>query len=51
LIPVPALRAWEAKRTLPEWQGGEFRSWFKSHKVGAVAPNRPGTGADPKEGR
>lgn len=30
LIPVPALRAWEAKRTLPEWKGGEFRSWFKN---------------------
>jgi L-lactate dehydrogenase complex protein LldF len=29
LIPVPALRAWEAKRTLPAWQGGEFRSWLK----------------------
>jgi len=29
LIPVPALRAWEAKRTLPKWRGGEFRSWFK----------------------
>lgn len=30
LIPVPALRAWEAKRTLPEWRGGEFRAWFKN---------------------
>jgi len=30
LLPIPALRAWEAKRTLPEWRGGEFRSWFKN---------------------
>lgn len=29
LIPVPALRAWEEKRTLPEWRGGEFRKWMK----------------------
>ncbi len=29
MIPVPALRAWEAKRTLPAWQGGEFRKWLK----------------------
>jgi L-lactate dehydrogenase complex protein LldF len=30
LIPVPALRAWESKRTLPAWRGGEFRKWMKS---------------------
>ena len=29
LIPVPALRAWESKRTLPPWRGGEFRKWLK----------------------
>ncbi len=29
LIPVPALRAWAARRTLPSWQGGEFRRWLK----------------------
>lgn len=29
-IPVPALRAWEDKRTLPAWRGGEFRKWMKS---------------------
>ena len=29
LIPVPALRAWEAKRELPPWRGGEFRKWLK----------------------
>ena len=29
LIPVPALRAWEEKRSLPEWRGGEFRKWLK----------------------
>lgn len=30
LIPVPALRAWEEKRALPEWRGGEFRKWLKN---------------------
>ena len=29
-IPIPALRAWEEKRTLPEWQGGDFRKWMKT---------------------
>ena len=29
LIPVPAVRAWAARRTLPAWQGGEFRRWLK----------------------
>jgi L-lactate dehydrogenase complex protein LldF len=32
LIPVPALRAWEAKRELPAWRGGEFRKWLKNRK-------------------
>jgi len=32
LIPVPALRAWEQKRTLPAWRGGSFRKWMKEHK-------------------
>jgi L-lactate dehydrogenase complex protein LldF len=32
LVPVPALRAWEQKRTLPEWRGGEFRKWLKRHR-------------------
>jgi L-lactate dehydrogenase complex protein LldF len=32
LLPIPALRAWEAKRTLPEWRGGEFRKWMKNRK-------------------
>ncbi len=32
LLPVPALRAWEKSRTLPEWRGGAFRSWFKNRK-------------------
>ncbi len=31
-IPVPALQAWQAKRTLPEWRGGEFRKWMKNRK-------------------
>ncbi len=30
LIPVPALRAWEEKRVLPVWRGGEFRKWMKN---------------------
>jgi L-lactate dehydrogenase complex protein LldF len=30
LVPVPALRAWQAKRDLPEWQGGELRRWLKT---------------------
>ena len=28
-IPIPALRAWEQSRTLPEWRGGEFRRWMR----------------------
>ncbi len=32
LLPVPALRAWEQNRTLPEWRGGEFRRWLKRHR-------------------
>lgn len=31
-IPVPALQAWQAKRTLPEWRGGEFRKWMKNRR-------------------
>jgi L-lactate dehydrogenase complex protein LldF len=30
MIPVPALRAWENKRTLPKWEGGEFRKWLRN---------------------
>jgi L-lactate dehydrogenase complex protein LldF len=33
LLPVPALRAWEAKRALPEWRGGEFRKWLKTRNA------------------
>jgi L-lactate dehydrogenase complex protein LldF len=32
LIPVPALRAWESKRVLPPWRGGEFRKWLKTRR-------------------
>jgi L-lactate dehydrogenase complex protein LldF len=32
LIPVPALRAWELRRDLPPWRGGEFRSWLKKRR-------------------
>jgi len=29
MLPMPALRAWEATRSLPAWRGGSFRSWMK----------------------
>jgi L-lactate dehydrogenase complex protein LldF len=32
LIPIPALRAWESKRELPPWRGGEFRKWLKMRR-------------------
>lgn len=32
LIPVAALRAWESKRELPKWRGGEFRKWLKMRR-------------------
>ena len=35
LVPVPALRAWEAKRTLPPWRGGNFRKWMKQRPQSA----------------
>jgi len=28
-LPIRPLRAWERKRTLPAWRGGEFRKWLK----------------------
>ena len=31
-VPVPSLQAWTAQRTLPRWQGGEFRRWMKNRK-------------------
>lgn len=33
LLPIPPLRAWEAKRDLPEWRGGEFRKWLKQRNA------------------
>jgi L-lactate dehydrogenase complex protein LldF len=32
LLPIPALRAWENTRTLPQWRGGEFRKWLKRRR-------------------
>ncbi|HEY1793496.1 MAG TPA: LutB/LldF family L-lactate oxidation iron-sulfur protein [Opitutaceae bacterium] len=32
LIPVPAIKAWDAKRELPPWRGGDFRRWMKSRR-------------------
>ncbi|HXN34599.1 MAG TPA: lactate utilization protein B [Opitutaceae bacterium] len=37
LVPVPALRAWEAKRVLPRWRGGEFRRWLRLRRAKAPA--------------
>jgi L-lactate dehydrogenase complex protein LldF len=42
LIPVPALRAWEARRELPPWRGGEFRKWLRNRR----RPPLPRTGPD-----
>jgi L-lactate dehydrogenase complex protein LldF len=33
LLPIPALRAWEDRRELPKWRGGEFRKWMKQRKT------------------
>ena len=41
LIPIPALRAWESKRDLPPWRGGEFRKWLKMRR------KQPGKGQSP----
>ena len=30
LIPHPSAKAWQGARKLPEFQGGEFRKWFKN---------------------
>jgi len=35
ILPIPALRAWEQKRSLPEWRGGELRHWLKQRRKGA----------------
>lgn len=40
LIPVPALRAWEEKRALPAWRGGEFRKWMKNRPRPPGAPKQ-----------
>jgi L-lactate dehydrogenase complex protein LldF len=32
LVPIPALRAWESRRELPPWRGGEFRKWLKMRR-------------------
>jgi L-lactate dehydrogenase complex protein LldF len=32
LIPVPAMHAWAASRTLPKWRGGVFRKWLHQHE-------------------
>ena len=41
LLPIPPLRAWEDKRTLPKWRGGEFRSWMKNRaKLETTKPTK-----------
>ena len=44
MLPIPALRAWEGKRTLPGWRGGEFRKWLKgrARPLGAPKDSRGG---------
>ena len=37
LLPIAALRAWEGKRTLPEWKGGDFRAWMRARKASRPA--------------
>ena len=32
LIPVPAMHAWAASRTLPKWRGGVFRKWLRQRE-------------------
>ncbi|MCB1123229.1 MAG: LUD domain-containing protein, partial [Verrucomicrobiae bacterium] len=32
MIPVPAMQTWLKDRTLPGWQGGQFRKWMKGRK-------------------
>jgi len=36
LVPIPALRAWESRRELPPWRGGEFRKWLKMRRKSAL---------------
>jgi len=31
-LPLPYLQPWLKTRTLPEWRGGEFRSWMKDRR-------------------
>jgi L-lactate dehydrogenase complex protein LldF len=47
LLPVPALRAWEERRSLPEWLGGEFRRWLKNRRRGPPAAEAPANAAQP----
>lgn len=32
LLPSAALRSWSQHRTLPKWQGGAFRAWFRHRR-------------------
>src|SRR5690606_12278311 len=35
LLPLAAARTWLRDRTLPPWQGGEFRRWMKTRQKSA----------------
>jgi L-lactate dehydrogenase complex protein LldF len=47
-VPVPALRAWQARRTLPDWEGGTFRRWMKNRRTALRRQVDPAA-AEPKE--
>lgn len=32
MIPVPSMQTWLKDRTLPAWQGGQFRKWLKQRE-------------------
>ena len=40
-IPVQPLQAWIGKRTLPNWEGGDFRKWMKTRPQPAAVPSAP----------
>ncbi len=48
MLPIPALRAWEGKRSLPAWRGGEFRHWLKGRARSPGAPPPTSGGQSPR---
>ncbi|MGA2443803.1 MAG: lactate utilization protein B [Opitutaceae bacterium] len=49
LIPVPAMHAWAASRTLPKWRGGEFRRWLRQ-RVKRKSASAEATAGKPETG-